>query len=543
MSTHYIPRNIFLVFGGLGLFLYGMKMMMDGLEKLAGNRMRTVVERATSNRFFGVAVGALVTIIIQSSTATSVMAVGFINAGLMSLSQAISLIIGAHIGTTFTAHVFTFKVDEFAPLFIFVGLLLYLFLKNKTAKDSGFIVLGIGILFFGLSVMGGPLKSFANTPGFQSMLVAFENPFLAMLSGFIFTAIIQSSTAATGILITLYATGVDINFATAAYLILGISIGTTVTALLASLAGRRESKRAALANLVFILIGSSVFAMLLAIFPGILDWFTNTWQEGARQVAMFYTFFKVLLTLMFLPFVNQLAALMYKLIPKRTSQDSKELHYIKADSAQTQRVTIEQAYNELNRMGQMTRDNLILALEAFHTGDEEKMSTVIEVESSINYLHSQITSLLTEEVQSVEPSDVKKLSKMLYITSDLGRIGDYAENIVEYNIRTKKKGKLRLPTEAMDELAHLGNAVVEIVSLTIGIFESRTEELLRQINEKEQEIDNLCKQYTKNHIKRLKLEKSDPRGGVAFVGMITDLERCADHANSIANYFFDIEGL
>ena len=535
-------QNIFMIAGGLGLFLYGMKMMMDGLEKLAGNRMRTIVERATSNRFLGIAVGAVVTIVIQSSTATSVMAVGFINAGLMSLSQAISLIIGAHIGTTFTAHIFAFRIDSFAPLFIFFGIVIYLFMRKKVLKDSGFILLGIGILFFGLSVMGGPLREFADTPSFQTMLTAFENPFLAILSGFVFTAIIQSSTAATAILIAIYGGGADLNFATAAFLILGISAGTTVTALLASLAGRRESKRMALANLIFVSTGCVVFGILLSIFPGVLNWFTNTWQDGARQVAMFYTFFKVGLTVLFMPFVRHLAALMYKLIPKRSkSEGSKELHYIKSDSHQTQ-VTITQVYNELSRMGQMAVDNLTLALDAFHSGDDEKISTVVEVESSINYLGRQISSLLTQKMQNVESlEDTKKLSTMLYIASDLGRIGDHAENIVEYNIRTKKKGKLRLSPEAMEELATLGSAVIEMLSLTMEVFTNNSDDLIQRINKKEEEISSLYKLYTKSHIKRLKNDKCDPRGGVAFISMVKDLERCADHANGIANYFLDME--
>jgi phosphate:Na+ symporter len=536
-----LVTNIFLVFGGLGLFLYGMKMMMDGLEELAGNRMRTAIEKATSNRFLGVAVGAVVTIIIQSSTATSVMAVGFINSGLMTLSQAITLIMGAHIGTTLTAHLFSFPgITTVAPMLIFIGIMMYLFMKRKVLKDFGFILLGIGILFFGLSIMGGPLRLFAGTEGFQAMLYTFKNPFLAILAGFVFTAVIQSSTAATGILVTLYVQGVDISFTTAAYLVLGISVGTTITALIASFAGKRESKRAALANLIYISIGVVVFGLLIHLIPGILTFFTNTWTEGGRKLAWFYTFFKVALTVVFLPFVKHLAALMYKFMPKRTQWvDAKHLVYIKADSSQTPAVAIEQAYNELKRMGTMSLINLELAIEAFITGNEEKVAGVVEGMSSINYLNKQITSMLMQMEHVESAADMKRLSTLLYIASDFERIAAHGENIVGYDTRTKKKRKPRLSQTAMDELATMGNEVVNMLSLVLQAFDKSTDELLQQIFDHEDSINALDKLYTENHIKRLKNEKSDPRGGVAFVGMVSDLERCADHAKNIAYYFQD----
>ena len=535
-----LVQNIFLALGGLGLFLLGMKMMMDGLEALAGNRMRTIVAKATSNRFFGVGVGALVTVIIQSSTATSVMAIGFINAGLMSLSQAISIIIGAHIGTTLTAHFLTFGLDLVAPLFIFIGIVLYLFFrKKKGIKDFGFVFLGIGVLFFGLSVMGEPLREFAQTSAFQSMLTAFENPFLAILSGFVFTAIIQSSTAATGILISLYLGGADLDFRIAAFLILGISAGTTVTALVASLAGRRESKRAALANFIFISIGCVVFGGLIVVFPDILDWFVATWHDGARQVAMFYTFFKIGLTIMFLPFIGHLSNLIYKIMPKRgRNADSMQLLHIKTSSLQPDAV-IPEAFNELTRMSHMVLDNIKLALAAVFTGESDKADSVVEAEAGINYLTRQITSLLMQ-IQNVSSAEqMKKVSTMLYIAADLERIGDHAENISEYNIRTPRSRTLRLPIEAVEELQLLSGEVIEVLTLMVQVFYTPTDELIKLIYEREQRIDEMCKGYIENHIARIKAGDSDARGGVVFVNMISDLERCSDHANNIAFYFLD----
>ena len=545
MTTAELVQYIFLVFGGLGLFLFGMKMLIDSLEQMAGNKMRSLVERATANRFFGIGVGAVVTVIIQSSTATSVMAVGFINAGLMSLAQAISLIIGAHIGTTFTAHVFGLRVDTAAPVFIFVGLILYLFVKHKSIKNFGYILLSVGILFFGLTVMGGPLRVFAQTPGFQSMLLAFENPFLAIITGFVFTAIIQSSTAATAILISLYGGGVDLNFTTVAFLLLGISVGTTVTALLASLAGRRESKRLALANMIYITVGSMVFGVLIYVFPGILHWFQRTWGDsgtGSQHIAMFYTFFKAALTLLFLPFVGHLAAHMYKIMPKRShSSDSHELHHIKTASNQTPAMVIDQSYDELHRMGKMVLENMMLALDAFTTGDDEKSAAVAETEVSINFLNRQITSLLMELENVENVSDVRKIGTFMYIASDLERIGDHAENISEHKIFTAKKGKLRISEKAMEELTNLSRATVNIIALTVQLFDTLAEDTLESIYHLERHIDNLAKECMENHIGRLKNEKNNPRGGVIFINMVTSLERCADHANNIAYYLADIK--
>ena len=538
-----IPDNIqqvFLILGGLGLFLYGMKMMMLGLEELAGSKMRTAVERATSNRFLGIGVGALVTVLIQSSTATSVMAVGLINAGLMTLSQAITLIMGAHIGTTLTAHIFALRIDTIAPLFIFFGIGIYLFVGKKLVKDIGYILLGVGILFFGLTVMGGPLRAFAQTEGFQSVLTAFSNPLLAMLAGFIFTAVIQSSTAATGILVAIMGSG-EIDFRVAAFLVLGISAGTTLTALLASFAGQRESKRAALANVVFVTVGCIVFGLLIGLVPGILTFFASTWEDGGTQVAMFYTFFKVGLTILFLPFIKYLAQLMYAIIPKRTQwvDPTNHLQYIKSSSAHLPAVAIEEAHQELKRMGTMVLIDMQLALEVFSTGDAEKALGVFEGESSVSYLNKQITTMLTGLENVKHAADVKRLSTLLYVAAKLQRISSDTKNIAAYDIRTKKKKKLRLGPAAMEELDTIGQEVIKILTLALEFFDHITEENITQLQELTLQASKLFKTYTKNHIKRLKTEETDPKGGIIFVNMLGALELCSNDANTIVDYFTD----
>lgn len=536
-ASDFVP-NIILALGGLGLFLYGMKLLIDGLENMAGSRMRNVIERATSNRFFGIGVGAAVTAIIQSSSATSLIAVGFVNAGLMSLAQAISVLMGSHVGTTITAHLFTFRLGDIAPLFIFFGLILNLFFKRKGLKDIGYISLSAGILFFGLSIMSGPLGEFAQTPGFQQMFLAFENPFLAILVGFLVTAVIQSSSAAMGILITLYFSGAEMEFTTIAYMLMGIAIGSTVTALIGSMAARRESKRMALANTIMVAIGTAVFGILIAVFPGILLWFQNTWYDGARQMAMLFTIFKASVVVMFLPFVGHLAALMYKIMPKRDrSTDEKGLHYIKTDN-QSPSVIIDQTFSELQRMANMVSENYRLSLESLYENDPEKAETVAETEANINYLFRQITSLLGG-IQNVESAaDMKKISTLMYIAGDLERIGDHAENISEYDIRNSDN-EMRLTPESLTELKTLSSVVIDMLNLMTMLFDSVTDELLQDVYHLERNIDYLAKKFAENHISRLKNEKIDPRGGVVFVNMLTNLERSGDHANNISYYFLE----
>ena len=530
-------QNIFLVVGGLGLFLYGMKILAGGLETIAGNRMRSILERATSNRLLGIAVGASATAVIQSSTALTVMVVGFINAGLMNLTQAISLIMGAGIGTTLTAHIISFRIDAFAPLFIFFGLLLYMFSRRKKIKDAGYISLCIGILFFGLSVMGGPLKEFAQEPGFQAMLTAFRNPALAVLTGFLFTAVIQSSTAATGILVTMYLSGIDLHFTTAAFIVLGINAGTTITALLASLAAGKESKRAALAYLFIKSVSCTFYGLLILTFPGILMWFENTWYDGARQIAMFHTAFNFGMVLLFVPFTNHVSALMYKIIPKRDDENekSKQLQYIKAEGTQSAEATLAQAHAELSRMGKMTLENLRLALDAFYNADADKAATVLETDDTIDFLDREITSWLAHIKNVEEWDDMERLSALLYISSNLERIGDHAVNIAEY---ASLQGNRRrdMHSAPRNYLHVLSETVVEMVELALNVFDSHDSDVVGHIVKLEEQANLLSRQCIEKYIERQENEVRDPRGGIILTSIVGDLERCGDHVVNIVQF-------
>jgi len=534
MSTWDFVQNIFLALGGVGLFLFGLKMMSDGLKSIAGNRMRTVIGKATANRFSGFLVGMAVTAIIQSSTATSVMAIGFVNAGLMKLNQFASVIIGAAVGTTSTAFLFSFRIDPFAPLFIFIGISLHIFFKKKKIRNIGFIILGLGILFFGLSTMGTPLREFSQLDGFQRMLVAFENPLLALLTGFVFTAVIQSSTATIGIIIAMYMGGVHLDFETAVFLVLGANVGTCSTALISSLAADRESKRAALVLTVYKVITCGIFGLLILVFPGIINRFQSTWHEGATQIAMFHAIYNISAAVMIF-FTHQLVAMVYIILPKKTEEDNaKQLLYLSENNEQTPETTFAQAHSEMLRMGKMAFDNLKLALEAFFEDNTEKAALVIDAEETIDYLRNEISAYLMR-IQSAEltTANVEQLAAMLQVVTDIERLGDHAENIAEYVVG-EENHVVSITGKAMNELAALSKAMMDTLALTLEIFEKHDNSRLLEVEALEQNVDDLCGQFLENHIICLRNEECDPRSSVIFTNLVGDLERCSDHAVNIA---------
>jgi len=306
--------------GGLGLLLFGMKMLSSGLEIVAGDRLQTILKVSTANRFLAVLVGLIATICLNSSTAVTIITVGFVNSGLVNLTQAIGIIMGSNVGTTFSAQLIAFKIDKIAPLFIFIGIIMYLFFKKRKTKNIGYVILGLGVLLFGITVMGSPLKGFAQHPSFNAILSAFENPFLALLAGFIFTAIIQSSSATMGILVTMHLNEIPIPFRTSAFLILGTNIGTSITTLIASIPASRDSKRAALFHINYDIIGSLVFGTLILVFPGILSWFQAVWTEPARQVAMFHTLYNVATMVLLISFIKPIAAALQRIVPLKEDE-------------------------------------------------------------------------------------------------------------------------------------------------------------------------------------------------------------------------------
>lgn len=529
-------QNIFQVAGGLGLFLYGMKMMSDGLENMAGDRMSAILKRATSNRFLGVLIGIIVTCVIQSSTASTVMVVGFVNAGFMTFAQSVGVIMGINVGTSISTQIISFKIDQIAPLFIFIGLLLHLIFKKRKVKNFGFILLGFGILFLGFSVMGAPLKELAASEGFQSMLTTFQNPILALIAGIIFTAIIQSSTATIGIIIALYLGGTDMPFHIAAFLVLGSNIGTCFTAILASIPASRESKRVALVHMLFSIIGCIIFGTLIALFPGALAWIQNIWPDGARQVAMFHTIFNVSTAVMLIAFTKQLTILVEKIIPVSPNENDniKRLIYFEPGTIQIPEVSIMQAHRETCRMGNIADNNIKLALEAFYTKDLEKATAVLENEKTINFLNGEITSWVAH-IRSLDLSgpDLEKTEILLHALSDIERVGDYAENIAEYTL-LEEKYDTKISTDAVEKLKNLSEAVIAFNTLALDIFAKHDKTRLPEIDSLKITIDDLSKECIKNHMQRLEDKTCDPRGGMVFTDIVIDLTHCIRHSRNIA---------
>ena len=531
-------QSIFLVFGGLGLLLFGMKIMSAGLEMVAGDRLESILKKATSNRFLAVFVGIIATICINSSTAVTIITVGFVNSNLLNLTQAIGIIMGANVGTTFSAQIIAFRIDAIAPLFIFIGIIMHLFFKARAIKNVGYVILGFGILLFSINVMGAPLKEFSKHPEFNTFLVAFENPFMALLAGFIFTAIIQSSSATMGLLVTMYLNGVPIPFTTAAFIVLGTNIGTSLTTVFASIPASRNSKRAALFHITYDIIGSSVFGTLIFVFPVILTWFQITWTEPARQIAMFHTLYNVATLILLIPFIKWIVILMQKVVPMKEDETKnlydKKLLYLDDEVMQTPTSAVFNAHLELCRMGEIANENFKLSLESFFEKSEVKANKVLEVEKTINFLNHSIAAKLVEiNNMSLSYSDYEKIGKMFKVLSDMERIGDHAENIAEYTLAVVSRN-LNFSDTALEELKILGDLTFNQAVSALSIYNTPDEARLAKLKSVEEEINKMSKEFAENHIDRLKKEKCEPKSGVLFTDMIIDLERSADHAKSIA---------
>jgi len=532
-----ISQNIILAMGGLGLLLFGIKMVSTGLEVVAGDQLQGILKRATSNRFFAAIVGVIATIAINSSTAVSIILVGFVNAGLMNLTQAIGVLMGVNVGTTFSAQLIAFRIDAYAPIFMLIGVILHLFFKKKLIKNIGYVVLGFGVLFFSITVMGDALRVFRTHEPFLDMISAVSNPVLALLAGFIFTVIIQSSSATLGLLVTMHLSGVPIPFQTSAFIIFGANIGTSTTAVLASLPASRDGKRTALFHITYDIIGSIVFGSLVLLVPGILGWFQATWTESARQVAMFHTLYNVATLLLLIPFVTLLAKLMQVLIPVKPDE-TKELHerkllYLDTKTMRIPALAIMNAQLEICRMWKIANENLHLSLDAFFEKNTDKANTVFENEKTVDFLHQSITSALADITNiPMSVSDAKKVGDMFVIVADIEQIGDHAENIAEYT-QTVCETNRQFSEVALEELQIIGNATTKLLDKALNAFEKQENQKLSQIQDLEERIDKLSTKFAKNHFKRLKAKNCKPKSGVIFMDIVNDLEKSADNAENI----------
>jgi phosphate:Na+ symporter len=378
-------KMIFMLLGGLGLFLYGMKMMSDGLENVAGDRMRRVLEVLTTNRFAGVGIGTGVTMVIQSSSATTVMLVGFVNAGLMTLLQATGVIMGANIGTTITAQLIALNLKDAAPLILFVGMIMAVFIQRRIISRIGGIILGFGILFVGLTLMTQAMEPLKNNEGFQSLLVNFKNPVIGVLVGALFTAVVQSSSAAVGVLQSLAVLGL-IGLDSAVYVILGENIGTCITAIIASIGKNTNAKRVAGIHLMIKILGTIVYLIVLAILPVIVNWVASWSPENvSRQIANFHTLFNLSITVLLFPLVKPMVAVIKKILPDKNEPGriERRLLYLDNRTASAPLLVLGNTLKELCRMGKVSSDNFNRALDAFFDRDEQKANKVFEVEKTV----------------------------------------------------------------------------------------------------------------------------------------------------------------
>jgi phosphate:Na+ symporter len=532
-----------MMLGGIGLLLYGMKMLSGGLETLAGDGLHTILRKATSNRFLAVLVGIGVTIAINSSTAATIMTVGFVNSGFLTLTQAVGVIMGANVGTTFSTQLIALGMTSVSLVsvasgFIFVGAAMYVFFRKAYVRNIGFAVLGFGIMFFGVAFMSDAMRPLRGDEGFQAFLVGFNNPWLALLAGFVITAIIQSSTATTAILVTLLAGGVVIPFQTSAFILLGVNIGTSLTTVISSIPASRESKRAALFHILYDIIGSAVFGTLIWVFPGILRFFTDTWSNSpAQQAAMFHTAYNVATMLLLLPFIKYIVMLMKKIVPT-TVQDTGVIHerkllYINNQRRTTLTLSIMNAHSELCRMGQIAHENLRNALDIFFNKDLEKVQAILDNEDTVDYLHQAITTQLAVITNLPHSAaDAKRIGDMFVIASDMEQISDYAKNIAEYTLKVDRDGLL-FSNIAVAEMVDMADAAAALAECALNAFKDNSKESVPFIKKEKKRITKLASRYAKNHFKRLKTKECRPKSGVVYMDIINDLEKSAANAEKI----------
>lgn len=524
--------NMFIeLFGGLGLFLFGMNMMGDGLENSAGEKLKSVLEKVTSNKYIGVAIGALVTAVIQSSSATTVMVVSFVDAGLMTLVQAVGVIMGANIGTTITAQMVSFNLDAIAPLFIGLGAIIILLSKRKKIRDLASIALGFGILFLGMSMMSESMAPLAESTLFMNILdVVGENVFLGVAAGLLMTAIVQSSSATTGILVALATTG-TITMDIALPIILGCNIGTCVTALLASVGSSRAAKKAALIHLFFNTIGVIIFLPFMNIVIDLVQKIDPS--DVARQVANTHTIFNICVTMVLLPMSKYLVMLVNKLMPGEDVIEHTGAIYLDEKLLDNPIIATSQVFKETIRMGELAKKNVKLSMEGFLENNEKSMETAYKNEAIINTLEKEITNyLVLLSSHELPEEDSKILSSTFHVINDIERIGDHAKNIMELAAE-KRKNNVDIDGEAREELINMYNRTIEAVNLAIDCYSNKDNEEAKKIKNIEEDIDRYEKTLRNNNIKRLNRKVCCANASTIFLDIISNLERIGDHSTNI----------
>ena len=548
--------NGFGFLGGLGMFLYGMNIMADGMQKTAGSKMSSFLGMLTNNRFLAVALGALITAIIQSSGATTVMVVGFVSAGVLNLSQAVGVIMGANIGTTITAWIVSMsqlgdafevmKPGFYAPAIIGIGALLLVFAKSQKKKTIGEIMIGLGLLFIGLDFMSGSINPYTDAPIFAK---AFEilggNPLLGMIIGALVTALLQSSSASVGILQTLAMNGIVTTNA-AIYITLGQNIGSCVTAMLSSMGGSRTAKRAAVMHLTFNVIGAIVFGSIGFIFFSLRPAFAAS-NINAVQISIFHTIFNLSMTTLLFPFADVLVKISGMVVKEKAEEEpvaedaetAATLKHLDERIFESPAFAVETAALEVVHMGQITYENVVRAIDSVLTVNSDEVETVFKTEQTINNMEKMLTEYLIKvDNLSLTEKQKKVVNNLFYSVSDIERIGDHAENLAEQAQYMVEHG-LQFSTTGMDDLKSISDSVLKSFQYAIDARQNGNMEAVRKVSQYEDDVDSQEEELREKHIERLSAGECKASAGVVFLDIISNLERVSDHAYNLAGYVKD----
>ena len=540
MDTGSIILSVIMALGGLGLFLIGMKSMGEGLELAAGNKLRTLLQKITSNKFFAMLVGVLVTAVIQSSSATDAMVVGFANAGLMELSQAIGVLFGAKIGTTVTSLLMAIDIKAIVPIFIFLGAVVITFSHKNNHKYYGQIAAGFGMLFLGLSLMSSNLKWMGETPAFVSIADNLTFPLIGLLVGMVFTGIIQSSSASVGILMALAMAGVITNLDQAVYVIYGFNVGACSAAFISSLGANRPAKQIALSNFLISGIGALLMTLLTMFLP-VTKWIAMIIPADtlglAAQISATHIFFNIAITVILLPFSDLIVKLTMLILPDLDDDKEKMATvYLDTRILTTPPMAVLSVENECKRLSDLAQKNYRYAMKAFFEHDTNAMAKVEKNEKVIDYLTSEITRYIVKiNGLDILDSDRKTMGVMYSAIQDIERIGDHAENITEC-AREMMEKKMKFSDEALEEMHNLDEMVTKLIDEGFTLFKAQSMDfdLAKSIIETESSLDSHVKIYKFNHIRRMNDGICSAENGTVFLDMLTILERVGDHANNVA---------
>lgn len=544
--------------GGLALFLFGMHVLSEGLEKVSGGKLEKILENLTSSRLKAVLLGAGVTAVIQSSSATTVMVVGFVNSGIMKLSQAIGIIMGANIGTTATSWILSLtgiegsnffikmlKPMSFSPILAMIGIVFMMFLKSEKKKDLGMIFVGFAVLMYGMDAMSSAVEPLKDVPEFANLFVMFKNPFLGMIVGAVLTAIIQSSSASIGILQALCATG-SVSFAAALPIIMGQNIGTCITAMMSSVGTTKNAKRAAVVHLLFNLIGTTIFMIAFYSVNSFVHFEFLELAANETGIAVIHTTFNVLATIVLLPMANILEKLSLMIVKKDAEEEKQEAEqaaFVRMDERflNTPAFALEQVNSYAIKMAEITKESLDEAIQLFFKYDEDIAKEVARKEQLVDRYDDEIDSYLVKlSSRNLSVKDTRKLNMIQHSIGDFERISDHALNLVEAAKEMYKKEQ-SFSAKALEELHIFSKAIGDIVDLSVSIFEKEDAVAAKQIEPFEEAIDVIQKEMKKRHTKRLRKGKCTVEMGFVLSDVTNNYERIADHCSNIAISIMQLE--